>query len=189
MEAQNPLSELADIHLPGAVSWWPPAPGWWILLALILAGIAWAVVLWLKRRHQKMLLQGAIDELDATWRLYLSKSAPDHKQMTDRRGQEAVKLLNGINAVLRRVALVHYPAEDIAGLTGNDWLAFLDSCDNSSHFSSKTGKVLGDALYRASYKEDPAPVYRLAKAWIHRRYLLDKTGKRPSAPTLQEAEA
>ncbi|HVS24646.1 MAG TPA: DUF4381 family protein, partial [Gammaproteobacteria bacterium] len=24
---------LRDIHLPGLISWWPPAPGWWIAAA------------------------------------------------------------------------------------------------------------------------------------------------------------
>jgi cbb3-type cytochrome oxidase subunit 3 len=26
---------LKDIHLPEAISWWPPAIGWWLLLVLI----------------------------------------------------------------------------------------------------------------------------------------------------------
>ena len=26
---------LRDIHLPEAISWWPPAIGWWILAVLI----------------------------------------------------------------------------------------------------------------------------------------------------------
>ena len=39
----NPQSlELRDIHLPEPISWWPIAPGWWLLLALILALIAFA---------------------------------------------------------------------------------------------------------------------------------------------------
>ena len=33
MSSPDPLSELRDLHLPAAVSPWPPAPGWWILLA------------------------------------------------------------------------------------------------------------------------------------------------------------
>ncbi|MDP7406676.1 MAG: DUF4381 domain-containing protein, partial [SAR324 cluster bacterium] len=28
---QDPLAALRDVHLPPAVSWWPPAPGWWII--------------------------------------------------------------------------------------------------------------------------------------------------------------
>ena len=42
--ALNPsLLPLKDIHLPGAVLWWPPAPGWWVLagLVLVLMVIAW----------------------------------------------------------------------------------------------------------------------------------------------------
>ena len=34
METEDPLSQLADIHLPEAVSAWPPAVGWWLLAGL-----------------------------------------------------------------------------------------------------------------------------------------------------------
>jgi len=38
----NPiLEQLRDIHLPQAVHWWPPAPGWWILALVSLALITW----------------------------------------------------------------------------------------------------------------------------------------------------
>ena len=42
---------LRDIHLPGDISWWPPAIGWWIVAALIiLLGLG---LYMLKRRRER----------------------------------------------------------------------------------------------------------------------------------------
>ncbi|MDD9890866.1 MAG: DUF4381 domain-containing protein, partial [Gammaproteobacteria bacterium] len=38
MDSEELLAQLADIHLPGEISYWPPAPGWWVLAALLLLG-------------------------------------------------------------------------------------------------------------------------------------------------------
>ncbi|MEP6880575.1 MAG: DUF4381 domain-containing protein, partial [Dokdonella sp.] len=40
----QPGPELRDIHLPADPSWWPPAPGWWILAAILLGVTIWAAV-------------------------------------------------------------------------------------------------------------------------------------------------
>ena len=38
----NPQLQLRDIHLPAEPSWWPPAPGWWLLAILLMARVWWA---------------------------------------------------------------------------------------------------------------------------------------------------
>ena len=47
MSIENPLVNLKDIHLPSPVSFWPPAPGWWILAVLLISSLFfwWSVVL------------------------------------------------------------------------------------------------------------------------------------------------
>ena len=49
---------LRDIHLPGAIGWWPPALGWWLLAALVLAGIAVYAVHYYRGRHKRAALRG-----------------------------------------------------------------------------------------------------------------------------------
>ena len=39
MDSEELLAQLADIHLPLAVSYWPPAIGWWVLVLVLLAGM------------------------------------------------------------------------------------------------------------------------------------------------------
>lgn len=105
----NPdLSQLHDIHLPKPVSWWPPAIGWWLLLVLLLALIVLGY--WLYRRHQRQ--QWRRDALAELQRL---------KQQCS--GKELVVELS---ILLRRVAITRFPREEVAALTGDRWLAFLD---------------------------------------------------------------
>ena len=48
MNPEGPV--LRDIHLPADPAWWPPAPGWWLLLGPALLAIAAAAILLRPRR-------------------------------------------------------------------------------------------------------------------------------------------
>ena len=48
---------LRDIHLPGAVAWWPPAPGWWVLLALAVGALVYWGVRFYKLQGQRLALR------------------------------------------------------------------------------------------------------------------------------------
>jgi len=166
MEAQDPLSQLADIHLPEAVAFWPPAPGWWVLAGLL----ALALALLLRQQLQRLLvrrrLATALLELDgvyATWQ--------QHSQEPAQRNSAGLTLLYGFNAILKRVALYTCHDRDIPRLTGHAWLQFLDSHDPRSDFTTGVGQVLADGTYRPAFDADVEGLHALCRRWISTRYL------------------
>ena len=55
--------ELRDIHLPDPVSLWPPAPGWWILFALVVVTILSALI-WRRWRAQHRVRREGLLQLE-----------------------------------------------------------------------------------------------------------------------------
>jgi hypothetical protein len=167
VEAQDPLSDLADIHLPGAISFWPPAPGWW-LLALLALGLCVAIGLWFFRRwQQRQRLRVALQELTVAQQQWQQSGAVE-------RGVAALNLLHSCNSVLKRVALVHYPAAAVAALNGNAWLQFLDRTGATTAFTEGACKVLADGAYRRQWETDEATINALlspVQQWITQQYV------------------
>lgn len=106
MNADGPV--LRDIHLPPA-AWWPPAPGWWLVAALVVLAIcAFAWLLW--RRARQRAYRAALREVDALAAAYAQDG-------------DAARLADGASRLLRRVACVIEPGA--ASLSGEAWRAFL----------------------------------------------------------------
>ncbi len=147
----DPLAQLRDIHLPEAISGWPPALGWWLLLAtlLLLILLAWLSV----RRYQRgALKRAALHELEQ-----LAQRYPDQPQ----------PLLQQLSQLLRRVALATHQPSDVAGLSDHAWLDFLDGFTDGEPFTQGIGQVLSQAPYQ---KETPdfevAPLITLSRHCI-----------------------
>ena len=142
---------LRDIHLPPAPPWWPPAPGWWLLLGAALAGVA--LWFWWRRRARESALAAARRELQA---------------LRDRASNaDAVIVLQQISVLLRRLALSEFPRREIAGVTGEAWLDFLDRPLSGRPFSTGPGRVLLDGPYRPKMKGvEIALLLELSEQWI-----------------------
>jgi hypothetical protein len=184
MEAEDPLSQLADIHLPDAVSLWPPAPGWWLLAALVLLALLWVGRQLLRRLLVRRRLGAALQELDtvyATWQTHSGDAAT--------RNQAGLDLLYGCNAILKRVALVYFPLQEVSALSGQAWLRFLDQTDRSNAFTAGAGQVLGDGTYRPAFSADAAALHALCRRWISARYLLPDARTKTLAPEAREVRA
>ncbi len=150
----DPLSQLKDIHLPAPISWWPPAPGWWLLLALLIL-IAVGLVWYLRRRSRRLgLYRAAMQELD------------EIRQHFDKE-QDPRRLAAGLSRLLRRVAISLRPGEDVAGLTGTAWLAWLDAQDDDHAFTEGTGQFLADGAYRpVGELQDADELLDIVEDWL-----------------------
>lgn len=126
---------LRDLHLPEAVGWWPLAPGWWVLIGLLAIGIL--VLLrraWLKWRH------------DAPRRIALRELK--RLESSYRQAPNAVLLATRLSELLRRTMLAYSPRKEVAGLTGQEWLAWLDQGLSESLFTEGPGRSLQELPYR-----------------------------------------
>jgi hypothetical protein len=152
----DPLAQLRDYHLPEPVSWWPPAPGWWLLALIALLALVW-LALFLRRHLQlRAARRLALRELKAL------EQAFEHKP-------DATTLLRELSRLLRRFALARFPREQVAGLSGADWLAFLDRQHPGLGFLDGPGRRLLDAPYRpAAAAEDLPELIGLVRRWIAR---------------------
>lgn len=129
---------LRDIHLPEAIGWWPPALGWWLLAILIPLLIA--LMVWLyKRITRKTAIKAA------------KKLLLQIKQNTQSNNSQK---LQDLSALIRRVAISTTNREKCAGLTGQQWLVFLDQSVKGTPFTQGIGQMLADAPYQQSAPTD-----------------------------------
>lgn len=136
---------LRDLHLPADIGWWPPAPGWWLLLGLAGIGLLALIVFALKARAGNAARCAALRMLD--------EYAGDY-----RRHRNPVVLATQVSALLRRVMLAYAPRSEIAGLTGREWLEWLDRDLDDAAFAGGVGRQLLELPYRnpdAPVADDP----------------------------------
>lgn len=154
----NSSLPLRDIHLPDAVAWWPPAPGWWLLLALLIgAGVA----VWFWKRYgmeRRYLYKQALRELE-------------HIENRFGRQDGERQALENLSVLLRRVAIARHPRAQVASLTGQRWLQFLDGVTGGAEFSRGPGRILADAPYNPALRADNvSDLIDLCRCWLEAEF-------------------
>ena len=163
------LQNLHDIVTPAAVSWWPLAPGWYVIAGLVLltiAGVAW-------RSWRRYLASGyRRDALHACAAIEL------------RIGDPALRwsCLADLAELLKRVALAAYPREQVAGLTGDAWWRFLETGAGRIGFDNEMRAIMDQALYGNSNAAAPnddivASICSAARDWIGRHDPAPRAGE------------
>lgn len=154
---------LKDWHYPEAITWWPIAPGWWMLFCLaVFLLAAWFYLRW--RRLRPSVKKIARKEL-ASLRTDPDLSASDR--------------IRKLSILIRRIALSVYPRSEAAKLTGVEWLRFLDQGLADRAFSEGAGKILIDAPYRKTAEFEQEAIFALCERWIES---LPNTSARQAEP-------
>ena len=154
----NPwMARLQEVGPPEAAPAWPPPPVWYLLAALVVLSIvamAWIV----RRRWQRgAYRREALDLLDGLEkRLEGEGSAP----------------LAELPSLLKRVALRSFPRAEVAALSGEAFLAFLDEKLGTTEFRRGVGRAIPRLAYDPAGAELPPgearALVRLGRRWIAR---------------------
>lgn len=140
---------LRDIHLPAEIGWWPLAPGWWLLAALLLASLVYLVYRLWRGWKRAAARRAALAE----FRELRSKFDEDGN---------AAEFVTAVSTLLRRAMLSCERRQAVAGVVGDAWLALLDRGLNQPGFVSGIGRCLADLPYRAQPALQPAEMDELS---------------------------
>lgn len=150
----------APLVPPYAPSVWPPQPWVWSLPFLLL--LAMGLFFWWRWHRRTRTRRYAYQELAAIHQRYQTS-------------QDAPRYLHELNLLLRRIAVRNFQREQVASLTGEDWLEFLDWSRGQARtqdpgFREGSGRVLAWGAYQAEPDYfDAERLQELIKAWIRRQ--------------------
>ncbi len=153
------LEQLHEILLSEPVSWIPQTIGWYVVSGLILFVAGWWVYGRLRRFRANRYRRLALAELAVI---------EEELQQPERRA----KSLREIPVLLKWTALSAFPRSDVAGLSGEKWLAFLDRTMESNDFTGGEGRLLPELAYApgpwiAEFSDERIDkVLQLVRHWI-----------------------
>lgn len=140
-----PLDKLHDFYQPPPPAWTPQTIGWYVVFAILGLLILWLTFRTIQHWRKNHYRREALRELAST---------SPHQ----------------LSTLLKRTALVAWPRERVASLSGEAWLQFLSDTANETAFHQAPGSRIEDiALQPITLSaEDEQSLRQLAANWIRR---------------------
>ncbi len=150
LAAVGPDLPLRDIRLPEPPAWWPPAPGWWLVAALVGAMLAGCI--WWFLRHRRL--------------SYRRQALLELSRLAATMDLASPALLAAVSALLRRAAVCAFGPAACAGLAGGAWLGFLDQRLSGNLFSQGPGRCLAEGPFQPDCAVDRQALFDLSRRWL-----------------------
>lgn len=145
--------ELRDIHLPDAISWWPPAIGWWVMLLAIIL-MALAIIFIIKKMKQVSVRKIALTEFDKI-------------KLSYQKHQNKILLSQQLTQLLRQVSLSSQQRDQVASATGEQWLELLNNIHPKGIFELKWLELLSISSYQKQADYDAEELIDHIERWIN----------------------
>ena len=152
MTVDELLPELKDIQPPDAPDWWLIPPAYLVAIGVI---ITISALVWLLIRYRRVNRMASLAEQE----LQRIKS-------TYRHNRDSHELSLQLAQWLKQVAMLAFPARQLEGLTGQDWLHFLDQSLGENRFSNGGGNILASSVYRKQANADVGQLVELCEQWL-----------------------
>ena len=156
------IEGLHDITLPAPVSYLPQTIGWLVAAILILALAVW--IGYRVARHRRANQYRGIA---------LARLAELEQDLTS---PFRTRALAAIPQLVKRVTLEAYPRTDVASLSGEAWLEFLDESYGGTDFAGGAGKLLPVLSYVSPTRLEGIPdnelfeLTALIQRWIKKHH-------------------
>lgn len=158
----NPaLSDLNPIIAPPAASWWPLAPGWYVVGITALLLLVWLIIATLRGIRRRRVKRAALRALQPNL------------------------ALNEVNLLIKQACMGYYARNQVAQLSGSAWREFL-----LRHLSERNAARYYDLLievetsaYRPAAEQAVLQqrYYEFAKAWLKQALPPSKAVRRAQA--------
>lgn len=151
------LAQLKDIDGLDAISWWPPAIGWWVVIGLFVLIIV-GLVFWYRRRRTFL----------TSWqRNTLSQLSTLENTLTE---ANSLAMAIEISELIRRIVIEKYSRNECAGLEGEEWLSWLKKHDPKQFGWKTKAKWLTDVPYAPTNtlvpNEEIVQVINAIRRWV-----------------------
>ena len=144
------MQGLHDIVVPEAVAYIPRTAAWYVLFSFVLALLAWGAVVWVRQvrsnRYRKLALVQLADI-------------------------EARGAFTELPALMKQTVLSFTPRDEVASLSGDDWLRFLDETYRGDAFTRGPGRQLPGLAYGRPHTVDVGELLALVRQWIRKHHV------------------
>lgn len=156
-ENQEALKQaLRDVHLPPEVSWWPPAPIWWFIAAILTGLLSYGIYCFVRYQVGNRYKRTATNEL----MIQFSRWKENQSNAT-----YAIQYVTQANQIIRRCVLHAKHSQSSIGGSSEQWKATLNEFSTSG-LSPSSLKVLTEECYKPSPSINVPQLHDEVLTWV-----------------------